>query len=140
MPMELRISAISRGGTSGRHPCIEHGRWHRDATAKRGRSTLVATYDEDWNALLEAVSALGQLTETEQGFDVSFTDEGGHDRRVVVLMTPDAWFRWVDMRGDDHGELVREVVDLLHSSPPKIQALVATNDYQLVLAPYVPRL
>lgn len=101
----------------------------------------MAQNDEDWNALLRVVAVLGELTETSQGFDVSFTDAAGHDRHVVVLMTPDAWFNWFDiMRGGDYGEACQEVVDLLYSSPPKTKALIATHDYQLLLAPYVPQL
>lgn len=110
-------------------------------TAKRGAWESMAQHDEDWNALLEAVAGLGELTETSQGFDVSFTDETGHHRHVVVLMTSDAWFNWFGiMRGGDYAEACQEVVDLLHSSPSKTKALIATHDYQLLLAPYVPQL
>ncbi len=56
-------------------------------------------------------------------------------------MSPDAWDEWLNIIwGRDYDAACQEVLRMLRTSPSKIKALVATNDYQLLLAPYVPRL
>lgn len=92
----------------------------------------------DWDSLVAALAELGVVEPDHRGLAVSFTDARGDERRVVVMITPDEWIDLLDFGGIAETDAAAEVVQMLRGSDPEVQALIATHDYNVVLAPYLP--
>lgn len=95
-------------------------------------------HGEDWDALMAALAGLGTIEPDHRGFAVRFTDARGHERQVVVMITPDEWIDLLEFGGIAETDPAAEVVELLRESESKVKALIATREYSVVLAPFLP--
>lgn len=94
--------------------------------------------EHDWGHFLLALADIGQVTATDAGYLVRFTDAAGRTRDIAVRATPDQWGSYVSMMGYDDEEEATRVAELLRSSSPRIKAIVLNNTYEVLLVPYVP--
>lgn len=88
---------------------------------------------------MDALASIGDVSVTDRGFALQFTDAEFRSRQMAIYATPTDWYDYLSvLRGKDYDGGAQDVVDLLMHSPPSSKALVVTNDYQLLLVPYAP--
>lgn len=111
----------------------------RRRVAFRGREpTHDVSEDADWGHFLLALAEVGEVTATDAGHLVRLVDEAGRAREIAVRATPEQWHAYLSVMGyDDEAEAAR-VVGLLRRSGPTTKALVLTDNYEVLLVPYVP--
>lgn len=96
---------------------------------------------DPWDSLLSAVSHIGAVEQSQAGFVVTFVDHSGNERRMVAQIAPDDWRTYLAViwGGDpENSELLsQKVARMIVASDSSIKSIVLSNDYSILLVPYV---